>query len=476
MKRLFPIYAIIVMLAATVVCSCNGDDEDLSNLLPDPSADAVMVNTFALGADDDVLANLDSVFFSIDLDRAVIFNADSLPKGTKVNRLVTSMTFSGVKKAEITMPGFTGADTIVDYLKNPTDSIDFSRGSVKLHLESASGTVTRDYTIYVNVHKVDPDRMQWSELAWTLPTDLSNVVDQHTVELGDLTLCFTTDGTDFCRASATNVEGSWAKTHVDMPEGARLSTLTAGEDDLYLIDSDDNLCVSEDGGLTWTALSQKMSYIYGVVAGVVVGVRDNGSSFEYTTYPETNAAPVLDGMPVSATSPAIIYTTEWSENPMMIVAGGLDADGNPVSGLWAYDGGQWAKISAKLLPLESPVIVPYYAFRTAANWKVTRRSVLLCFGGRLADGSANRNVFISYDMGVNWATAPEAMALSATYNPGAYAQAIIRNRTMGSRAVKPITEWDCPFIYMFGGDAAVPSPSRKIWRGVINRLEFKPLQ
>ncbi len=46
----------------------------------------------------------------------------------------------------------------------------------------------------------------------------------------------------------------------------------------------------------------------------------------------------------------------------------------------------------------------------------------------------------------------------------------------GGRAVTPITEWDCPFIYLFGGYDEQGVLVGNIWRGAINRLIFKPLQ
>ena len=53
--------------------------------------------------------------------------------------------------------------------------------------------------------------------------------------------------------------------------------------------------------------------------------------------------------------------------------------------------------------VEGAVMVPYFAFRkTSGRWKLNEFSVLMLFGGRLADGSMNRKTYISYDNGVNW--------------------------------------------------------------------------
>ena len=94
----------------------------------------VAVKNFNLKADTKVMANLDSVFFSINLESGVIFNADSLPKGTKISRLIPVITFAnGLSKAEIVMSGGSEESKTVDYLKNPNDSIDFTR-DVKLNV------------------------------------------------------------------------------------------------------------------------------------------------------------------------------------------------------------------------------------------------------------------------------------------------------------------------------------------------------
>ena len=61
--------------------SCNStDDEEITYTI----SESVRVTSFSLAANDSVLANLDTVFFTIDLNGGQIFNADSLPVGTDV--------------------------------------------------------------------------------------------------------------------------------------------------------------------------------------------------------------------------------------------------------------------------------------------------------------------------------------------------------------------------------------------------------
>ena len=44
-----------------------------------------------------------------------------------------------------------------------------------------------------------------------------------------------------------------------------------------------------------------------------------------------------------------------------------------------------------------------------------------------------------------------------------------------TRAAKPVTKWDCPYIYVFGGYGNNGMVQNSIWKGVVNRLTFKPI-
>ena len=46
---------------------------------------------------------------------------------------------------------------------------------------------------------------------------------------------------------------------------------------------------------------------------------------------------------------------------------------------------------------------PYFSFITnASNWKVTEYTVLMAIGGRDSDGNPVKDVYISYNMGMDW--------------------------------------------------------------------------
>lgn len=504
MTRFPSIYLTLLGVVAILVTACNDDNEELY-AYSDPLRNSVMVSAFNLQADDSILTNLDSVFFTIDLDHSLIFNADSLPKGTRVNRLIPVISLPALKKAEITMPSSTGADTVVNYLTNSTDSIDFSRGYVKLYLQSLNEEVECTYTIYVNVHKMNPDSLAWGDAAWaTIPSAAPD--GSKAVKIDDKVYIFAKSANGVSRSATDNLTGNiWATEQVTLPAGARLESLTACGSALYILDSDNALHTSADLGSTWSATGATMSHIYGVFSDKLIGVEpQSDGSYLHVTYPASVTSAVSRDCPVSGTSQTVTYTSEWSTEPMLILVGGRRADGSLTGDCWAFDGNEWAPSSiTPMAAIEGAVMVPYFAYSQKSDWTLTKRSILLAMGGRKANGEVNSTVYISYDRGVHWSIAPTSMQLPADI-PALYgASALVQSKlitsraaysgwnplqlkplapwyvpmsTASSRASEPITEWDCPYIYIIGGHKADGTYSEQIYRAVINRLMFKPIQ
>ena len=76
-KGFYGACAAVLLLAAG---ACNSSENYGQEGTADYSGTAV--KSFSLKENDQVLNNIDSVFFSIDLVNGMIFNADSLPVGT----------------------------------------------------------------------------------------------------------------------------------------------------------------------------------------------------------------------------------------------------------------------------------------------------------------------------------------------------------------------------------------------------------
>ena len=470
------LYLVAATLLGTTV-ACNDDADGY-----DASADyaSTQVTAFSLQANSKILNNLDSVFFSIDLNSGRIFNADSLPYGTKVDRLLVNISTDACSTVELHYPRTGKSDSIVDYLTNPNDSIDFSLGAVKLHLVSYDKVATRDYYINVNVHNVVADSLTWNlDNPAKLPSSLSNVKVARTVMFNDKVYTFTTNG--LATASLNIADEPLAPStpvSFTFPFQPQLATLTATESSLYILDQNGNMYTSTDG-LNWTSCNTVWRSITAPYGDILLGIANVNGKLIHVTYPAGPTSDVEPGFPLSGNSASIRYVTQWSPKAQIITVGGRASDGKTTSTAWAYDGTAWACIADNTpMNAEGISVFPYYCCKTDTNtWVASTKSVLVAMGGLKSDNSLSREVYISYDLGFNWAEAPQTMQLPAAI-PSLYNANVIIGTTVTneSRAVRPITEWDTPYIYVYGGIDSRMALNTNVYRGAINRLKFRPLQ
>ncbi len=464
-------------LATIGFIACNSDSDSNGNVQLTTTCAAV--KTFNLQEDDDILVNLDSVFFSIDLIKGEIYNADSMPYGTKIKELVPVITtFEGASVAELTVKRAGKSDTIYDYLLNSTDTLDFSN-PVNLRLVSPDGTVERNYTIRVNVHQQKPDSLTWARSARTpLPSLFAYPNEQHTVGQDSTIHCLTRFGSEYCIASGDGL-GEWNMRNVSFPVEVDINSFNASDDALYILSTTGELYSSTDGS-EWTATGTKYDYLYGGYESSLLGVVKIDGKWMIQQYPEMTTIPLLEGMPVSGTSNPLIHSFKMSGMPQFLLVGGRKANGSLSKATWGFDGTSWAKISKRDMPeaLEGMAVVAYYTFSRTSTFAFKSYPTLIAFGGRKADGTLSKKVYISKDYGFNWDEANSQMQLPS-YIPAMYnfqAFVVVNTMNASSRVSKPIESWECPYIYLYGGIGVSTTTYNTVWCGAINRLIFKPIQ
>lgn len=515
MTRFNPIYLLLGLIICSATIACNEKTDTTDELAVNGNC---IVSAFKLARNEQLLSNLDSVYFAIDLMNAEIFNADSLPKGTDVSKLVVSVTTSEASECNLTyrIPG-TERDTTVNYIKSPGDSINFASGPVKMEVVSNNKQVKRTYTLRVNVHQSDPDTLYWTNLGnHALPTTLSAPVAQKTVRYlgqarvytidasgaGSMAICDNPDG--------NSLTGNWHSEAVTFPADARIETIaTSGYDALYMLTTQGDLYTST-GEPQWTSTGVRMNHIYGILNGRVIGAVNTPSGWKGITYPGGALTDLPAGIPVSGTSETFTYSSKWTIEPLMMFVGGSAADGSLSGDAWAYDGVNWAKLSTTgIEPRTGAILVPYFVPVTnKVTWAVTDESVLLAIGGTVeiaGSRATSRTVFISYNLGMTWKKADSSLQLPTFIPAFEGAQALVfRSEFHASRSASsdwtelgstslpvwarsaystrsrmisgPVTEWDAPYIYMFGGRDSSGKLMPNVWRGVINRFTFKPIQ
>ena len=267
-------FCMIICTAGLGFVSCNSKSEDLDYTLPS----SALVKSFSLSANDSVLDNLDKVFFSIDLTNGNIFNADSMPYGTKINKLIPVITTGGASAVELVVPRPGQSDTTYNYVTNPNDTIDFSNGIVKLKIQSIDELVTMEYNIKVNVHQVKSDSLSWGDMAYTeLPTNLNRVDAQHSLKFKGNIYCLTTDGDSYCLSVTDNpATKTWSDMTVDFGFKADVESFRASSSALFILDENGALYKSDDEGATRTSTGKTFTCLIGGYGEEVLGTVKTG--------------------------------------------------------------------------------------------------------------------------------------------------------------------------------------------------------
>lgn len=469
-KFIIPAALALLLAGAAASCNSNSEEEQTESISRLPSS--TLVKSFSLKPNSKIMANLDSVYFSIDQVNARIFNADSLPWGTDVRKLTVNVIAEATGSIEIIMPSLTsGRDTTINLQQNPTDSINFSRGEVWLRIGSQNSEFERIYSLKVNVHSCNPDSLQWQTETRRLPAASAGATAQRAAELAGTYYSLSLSPSGMQIAFTKDVDSdSWASETL-AGISADVNSFTATTDALYLLGSDGTLLSSADG-LDWTRADTGWTHVYGAYANQLIGLKDG----RWIAFPSGASGPIPDGMPTGGTSQMWTFSNDWDVHPQALLVGAGNA--------WGFDGSSWMRLSGysggRNLPEASRMqVFPYFTFSTDKKTLVTtRQSAWIAMGGLMPDGCVQKEVYVSLDNGVNWRKAPQSLQLPAEVAPAVGGSVLLVSKEFnaGSRAVRPITQWSAPYVYFFGGSTPSGALIDRLLVGVINRLTFKPLQ
>lgn len=476
--------------------SCNSsDDEQITYTL----SESVRVSAFSLAANDSVLANLDTIFFTIDLNGGQIYNADSLPKGTDVSALIANISFDNVGRARILMDrGDPAKNDTIEYLASPTDSIDFT-SKVSLIVTAQNGVTEKWYSVKVNVHQIDPDSLYWNTAFGVKPLPCGSgaaVAAQKTVRLNDLVYTFVESNSTYTVYTTTNPYGDeWTARELALPFTPNVESVQATNDALYMLSQTGELYRSDDG-VNWTATGQTFYSLVGTWQSRVLGIVDDNGVYRHDCYPRPDGFtpyPAPAGFPITGSSQMVTFVSNYDLNtPQSIMVGGRLADNSLTGATWGYDGEAWAQLDGSITPSEGVVLFPYFTFTTNAYWVTTQYTSWIAIGGRDANG-VNNNVYVSINNGNTWSKAPESLAMPAYIEPRAFASVLVIERaaeaaqrasglwkwlpvrTVPKAVTRADEEYKVPYIYLFGGENAEGTVYNQIWRGAIGRLSYPPI-
>ncbi len=487
--------ALAVMLSlVSALSSCNKDrDDDDSVYSYSESEQTTLIKGFALQANSEVLADLDSVHFTVDYDNGLIYNADSLPVGTDISALKVTIDFlNTVNSAIFNITGATvQADTAINYTTSMTKSLDFT-GRTVLTVTSADKTMVKDYEVKVLVHKVNPDTLIWSE-SWRrdLPGYRYTAIGHKAVKQGDIYRILNYNGYEsFLFTASTPDQSEWSKESVTLPFVPQVQSLVATDDALYMLDADGVLYTSADGH-EWSSCGVTWHSVLGAYDDRVLGIVHGDDGYYHDEYPHSDGftmSAVEEGFPVNHSSGMISTDNKWTIAQQSMIVGGIDSDGKVLNDVWGFDGHRWGKINnvhTNVLPaLTDATLFAYYTYKPLKGVRrYGRQETWYLMGGKLADGTLNGDIYLSDTQGITWYKGGTTLS-QPSHMPKFYgAQAFVQFETltagggnhMPRRVVALTNSWECPYIYLFGGFNNQNQLLPYLWRGVYNRLTNAPV-
>lgn len=193
-----PFLALLVTLVTSIAfAGCDSSTETDYEVSSDCLVSAVTLGTLnrtmhttsSTGADSTYTVSVTGSLYPVYIDQINnhIYNADSLPVGTDVTKVVFS-TFTASGRG--TMKNMTtGADSTF----TASDSTDFSRPRV-LTVYSADARWSREYTVDIRVHREEADTFAWQKIAGDPTNAVANLTESRALSVERTLYVFGTTG------------------------------------------------------------------------------------------------------------------------------------------------------------------------------------------------------------------------------------------------------------------------------------------
>ncbi|MDR1371378.1 MAG: glycoside hydrolase [Dysgonamonadaceae bacterium] len=437
----FYIFCSVIMIFVMVSCL---DGDETETIIP---IDA-QISSFYVSHDS--ITALDSVVFSIDHFKGLIYNHDSLRYGVAVNEKV----IAGFATSAYAVVDITHAEDGDSTIISSGDSLDL-RTPAKLRVYAYSG-VTKTYEVRLNIHQVDPDSIRY----WQIANDESilNADEVKVVYFSQKFYAFTKNNGSpepvkvFSSTDAVN----WLQeASSGLSADINVNEIRNSGQGLYAVTTDGRLYRSVDA-TTWQAVTTP--YPVEAFFGYMAQSPTQEAGYALLVVKEGQNIPTFTadfstwsyGTEVSPDFPVNDYSSV-NYNKMMLdritVIGGKNAAGSSQNAVWSTSNGTyWAKLTDKKIGL-FPVMEGYNAF----NYN----GVIYLLNGRMEDGSYNRVTYISKDGGTTWQPAERK-----TYLPDDYTE------RYGASLVVDKDHYQ----YIIGGRR--DEPLKEVWKGILNKLSF----
>lgn len=416
-------FALCLLLSVILFTSCLNDSETV--VYPYVSLTAFSIGdittktyyTDSQGEDSVVSVTLggSNYHFTIDQQKGLIYNNDSLPLGTDITHVLVSLTADG----SVYYKTDSGS---VAYAAS--DSINFTK-PVVFTIYSTDGLYSRNYTVSVNVRTQKPDSLLWQGM---LGSNFQGDKFSHhkAVAFNNRIYVFgsKTSGGQVCVTSTAQTDGvTWTALQPlqgGIASTADYSSVTLFLNKLYIL-ADGKLYNSADG-LTWSSVATNMtlstliaaSYtgsvmpaMWAVSGSHIVGAADGENFSTYESLPT--------GFPTSSLS-GLCYPLHANPNIDRYFVVGLSND-------LANQGSVWSRLSTESdwSQYTGDESNPYYCPRLNNLTVIRYNAQLWAFGGAgysiqdSANVAAFEAFYISTDNGVTWKKSTEGIMFPSNF-------------------------------------------------------------
>lgn len=394
--------------------------------------------------------------FTIDQVARMIYLRDSLPYGSRIDKMPITITSAGAYGVLLEDEGNGGERETV---WNSTDSLDLTE-PVRIKVYASDEVSARVYTIKVSVHQVEPDSLVWHKVSDSFSSG-AVTGSTRTLVLGDelVTLAATDGGVAVYKNSWRNPSASWTETLL----GADMADAVVGSAQVFggqilVVNSAGRVMASADG-ISWSemALGGTVEALVGAVTvdGVdnLVAIVDDGGTRQFRLTGDgqswtDDAGAVPEAFPIGNFTGFELPLATNSRQHRLCVMGAEDPEAalnDTTSFAWyTLDGIRWTEMEGastlRLPKLELPTLLHYagetWAFGTGEDEKLTR-------------------LFTSEDYGLVWREKTRDARLDYSFE----------GRTAYSAAV----DGDGWLWMVFSSE---DGRNDEVWRGRVNRLGF----
>lgn len=515
MKFLKKITILAVVSVIVLLSSCGNLEEDGIYY----SKQNTMICAFSLQKDTSVLSNLDSIFFTIDLDRSLIYNADSLPKGTDISKIAVKATFMNPANVYVNYEDENGSIKSFSYLATSHATIDFRKceeNKVKMKVIAADGHTSQTYTLKVNVHKVVADSLYWKKIETaSIPVQQNNVASSKCISIDNAYYLFVQDKSGELAVYRTTNFSEWeSSANITLPS-MDWRTLTYDGTSLYVLSADNKLysCVNintlqfDESTLmgAYTPIS-----LIGVYENNLLAIVKDNEEYNHATINATNQtitlSPMNEEFPIKGFSQSVTFTSKWTRD-QIVIACGEKRDGSLTNAVWGFDGSNWAILNnavsggSLITPRSGVVMFTYYTYEYNSEIDLHTKVLTYFIVGGWDGEKMTNDLYYTTNLGGKWkkAGATSPMALPSTIVPRMGADVFVLDSPVEMKTdaqgpvwrdiellnTKNITKLMSltneetqivPFVYMVGGSSELQyNFINEVWKGVIWRLTFPPI-